>query len=77
MRLRVLVGGRMVRDLKVPKHDRVKLSEGMAVLERKCERLGLEPMSVSIAGVDGLLESITRKTENGEEIIVVEFWENS
>ena len=75
MRFRVLTQSKVLFDEKAPKERREKFNAEMATLEQQEE--WLEPNSMAIGGsrISGMPRSIKRVKENGEEIVVFEFWE--
>jgi hypothetical protein len=78
VRLRVLVGEKVVSDLKIQKDQLAAFSDAIARLGGDPDQW-LEPMSLSFGDlrVDGMLKSIERTKENGEEVVALQFWENA
>ena len=78
MRLRITTPHRTLHDLKIPKNDRERMTKAIEQIERRRAEWEYDQIALSVGEVDfsGMLESIERKQENGEMIIVFRFLEN-
>jgi hypothetical protein len=62
----------------VPRGDRARLLAGIEEMERRHADWEYEQIGLDVGGISvrGMLQGIERMKENGEDIIVLRFWEN-